>query len=122
MSCSAYFCGIYSAGFLLCCSVDALYCSSVGLGASRCRVCAHGDLIVGEHAPLGALVSQGILCGVYREDRTAIFVLRPADWRRIWPSVRRRLRPFVAVDCLPLRSRSWSAGGLATALVAARTG
>ena len=64
MSCSAYFCGIYSAGFLLCCSVDALYCSSVGLGASRCRVCAHGDLIVGEHAPLGALVSQGILCGV----------------------------------------------------------
>ena len=64
MSCSAYFCGIYSAGFLLCCSVDALYCSSVGLGASRCRVCTPGDLIVGEHAPLGALVSQGILCGV----------------------------------------------------------
>ena len=27
-------------------------------------VCAPGDLIVGEHAPLGALVSQGILCGV----------------------------------------------------------
>jgi len=37
---------------------------SVGLGAFRCGVCTAGDLIVGKHAPLGALVSQGILCGV----------------------------------------------------------